>query len=357
MATRVMMLLGTKKGAFILESDAQRAHWQLQGPFCEAWPIHHMSYDASTGSIYAGGGNPWFGAAVWGSDDRGQSWSQSGNDLTYGESGPGVNTIWHVAAVHGALYAGADPAGLFRSDDQGATWTHVAGLRAHPSSAAWQPGAGGLCLHSIVAHPSDPARLWIAISAVGTFASEDGGVTWAPRNQGVRAEFYPDRYPEFGQCVHKLLMASDGVHLYQQNHCGVYRSADGGLHWDEITEGLPSDFGFPLALHPHDPSTLYVIPLNGAEKGRYVPDGHMVVWRSRDRGANWTPLTAGLPSENAYLGVLREAMAVDTLDTPGIYFGTSNGQIFASANEGETWQEIQSNLPPIWSVETAIVEA
>jgi len=357
MAQRVMVLLGTKKGAFILESDADRTNWNVRGPFCEASPIYHTVFDASTHAIYAGGGNPWFGPGVWRSADLGQTWSHSGAGFAYGADGPPIASIWHITPTQDALYAGAAPAGLFRSADQGETWEHVEGLRAHPSCPSWQPGYGGLCLHSIVVDPAAPERMWVAISSVGTFATEDGGQTWTTRNQGVRAEFHPDRYPEFGQCVHKLLLAADGTQLYQQNHCGVYRSADAGAHWDEITTGLPSDFGFPLALHPRDPHTLYVVPLNGAEKGRFVPDGRMVVWRSKDRGDTWTPLTKGLPSEHAYLGVLREGMAVDTLDPAGIYVGTSTGQVFGSNDEGESWQELCTNLPPIWSVETALVEA
>jgi photosystem II stability/assembly factor-like uncharacterized protein len=357
MATRVLVLLGTKKGAFILESDETRANWHLRGPFCETWPIYHMVLDDSTKTIYAGGGNPWFGPGVWRSDDLGETWSHSGAGFTYGDDGPQIATIWHVTPAQGVLYAGADPAGLFRSVDQGETWSHVEGLRAHPSCSSWQPGYGGLCLHSIVVHPTTPSRLWVAISAVGTFSSDDEGATWATRNRGVRAEFHPDRYPEFGQCVHKLLLAADGIHLYQQNHCGVYRSNDAGEHWDEITAGLPSDFGFGLALHPRDPDTLYVVPLNGADRGRYVPEGRMVVWRSQDRGESWAPLTKGLPTEHAYLGVLREAMAADTLDPAGIYVGTSTGQVFGSHDEGESWQQICTNLPPIWSVESALIEA
>ncbi len=357
MTAHVLVLLGTRKGAFILEGNADRTSWQLRGPFCETWPIFHMVHDAATNTIYAGGGNPWFGPGVWQSGDLGATWAHSGAGLTYGDDGPTVNAIWHITPAPDALYAGADPAGLFASHDQGVTWSHVEGLRAHPSQSAWQPGFGGLCLHSIVVHPTDPARMWVAISSVGTFYSEDGGATWSTRNQGVRAEFSPDRYPEFGQCVHKLLLAADGEHLYQQNHCGVYRSDDAGTHWEEITTGLPSDFGFPLALHPRDPNTLFVVPLNGADLGRYVPDGKMVVWRSKDRGDSWSPMTNGLPSEHAYLGVLREGMAVDTQDPFGIYVGTSTGHVFGSNDEGESWQQIITNLPPILSVETAVVEA
>lgn len=355
MSQRVLVLIGTKKGGFILEGDGDRTEWQVRGPFCQAWPIHHLVYDESSGMLYAGGGNEWFGPAVWRSADLGETWTHSGEGLTYGDAGPTIRKVWNVTPAHGALYAGVDPAGLFRSDDGGVTWQHVAGLRAHPSSASWMPGNGGLCLHSIVPHPTDPDQMWVGMSAVGTYYTADGGRTWVPRNKGVRAGFMPDPYPEFGQCVHKLVMAPGESHLlYQQNHCGVYRSADGGQSWQEITAGLPSEFGFPMAAHPRDPRTVYVIPLNG--EGRYVPEGHAAVWRTSDGGDSWTKLTAGLPQENAYLNVLREAMAVDRLDSSGVYFGTGNGQVFGSNDEGESWSLLAEFLPPVWSVETAVVD-
>lgn len=357
MATRVLVLLGTKKGGFILESDQHRSSWRLHGPLCEGWPIYHMTHDPATGTLYAAGGNSWFGPGVWRSEDLGKRWTLGGEGLTYGESGPAVQTVWHVASAHGTLYAGVDPAGLFRSEDHGATWTHVSGLRTHPSCSAWQAGYGGLCLHSIVPHPSDPAQLWVAISAAGTFHTADGGATWALRNHGVRADFLPQHYPAFGQCVHKLIMAPDQPdYLYQQNHCGVYRSADGGEGWDEITEGLPSQFGFPMAVHPRSPDTVYVIPLNGEAQGRYAPDGRMAVWRSRDAGDTWSALRTGLPQEDAYIGVLREALTVDTLEPAGVYFGTSTGQVFASRDEGERWAILRGFLPPIYAVETAVID-
>lgn len=355
MATRVLVLVGTKKGGFILESDERRSQWTMRGPFCQAWPMYHMVYDGDSGLLFAGGGNEWFGPAVWRSTDLGETWSQSGEGLSYGDEGPGVQKVWHVRPAHGALFAGVAPAGLFRSDDNGLTWNHVAGLRDHPTRPTWEPGAGGLCLHSIVPHPSDADRMWVAISAVGTFFTADGGATWTPQNRGVRVVFGPELYPETGQCVHKLLMAPGKPDLlYQQNHCGVYRSADGGASWQEVTPGLPSEFGFPLAIHPHDPRTIYVIPLNG--EGRFVPGGAVSVWRSKDGGDSWDELTEGLPRHDAYLGVLREAMAVDTLDRAGIYFGTGTGQIFGSADDGDTWRQIGDYLPPIYSVETAIIE-
>ncbi len=348
------LLIGTKKGAFILDGDDARRDWQLSGSLCEAWPIHHV-VRADDGVLYAGGGNPWYGPAVWHSGDGGATWTPSSAGLSYGDEGPKISTVWSVRPINGTLYAGVEPAGLFRSDDGGMSWTHVAGLREHPSRPQWQPGNGGLCLHSIVAHPTDGQRMWVGISAVGTFETTDGGRSWEARNRGVRADFVPGPPPEFGQCVHKLgLHPAQAETLYQQNHCGVYRSDDGGRQWTEITAGLPSQFGFPLAVHPHDAQTVYVIPLNGDDRGRHMIDGSAAVWRSRDRGASWQRLSTGLPQAGAYLGVLREAMATDSLEPAGVYFGTSTGQLFASRDEGETWSLAADFLPPIWSVEVAV---
>ena len=351
MSTRVELLIGTKKGAFILESDEARKKWDLRGPFCETWPIHHL-VRAVDGALYGAAGNAWYGPSVWRSDDDGATWTQSSEGLTYGDDEPKITTIWNLTAANGTLYAGVEPAGLFRSDDGARTWQHVYGLRDHPSRPEWQPGNGGLCLHSIVPHPTDRDRLWVGISAVGAFETADGGKTWELRNKGVRADFYPGDPPEFGQCVHKMgLHPTHPERLYQQNHCGVYRTDDGGRQWTDITPGLPSQFGFPLAVHPHDPSTLYVIPLNGDDQGRHMVNGHAAVWRSRDRGDSWQQLDDGLPHSGAYLGVLREAMAIDRLETPGLYFGTSTGQVFGSRDEGEHWSLVADYLPPIWSVE------
>ena len=360
MAKRVLVLLGTKKGAFILESDASRRSWELSGPFGETWPLNHVIADPSTNTIYATGGNEWFGPAVWKSTDLGKTWIHFSQGLAYAEGEQPIKAGWSLApAENGVLYAGVEPAGLFRSDDGGRTWEHVAGLRDHPSRPDWQPGGGGLILHSIVLHPSDQKKMWVAISTAGVFYTEDGGQTWEPRNKGVRCDYLPEdqRYPEYGQCVHCVVMAAGKPdRLYQQNHCGMYRSDDGGRSWVSIEDGLPSSFGFPAAAHPRDPDTLYLLPLNGDIAGRYMPDAKAAVWRTRDAGATWQDLREGLPQKNAFLGVLRQAMATDRLDPAGVYFGTSSGAVFASADEGESWSCIALHLPTITSVETLVVD-
>jgi photosystem II stability/assembly factor-like uncharacterized protein len=356
MAERVALLVGTRKGLFVLDGDADRQAWDVRGPLCDGWPIHDAIVDPASGAVFAGGGSNWYGPAVWRSDDLGESWSHSSEGLSYGDDGEKMTTVWNVTAGPDALYAGVEPAGLFRSRDGGSTWEHVEGLTNHPTRPEWQPGNGGLILHSIVPHPTEKDRVWVGISAVGAFETQDGGASWELRNKGVRADFYPGDPPEFGQCVHKLVMAADGgEHLYQQNHCGVYRSSDGGRQWDEITAGLPSQFGFPMAAHPRDPNTVWTIPMTEPDAGRYMIDGHTAVYRTNDAGASWTKSTAGLPQDNAYISVLREAMAVDRLDPVGVYFGTSTGQLYGSRDEGRTWSLVADNLPSIWSVEAAIV--
>lgn len=358
MAGKVYLLVGTKKGAFILESDASRRQWTQRGPFCDAWPINHVIADPDTGAILAAGGNEWFGPAVWTSPDRGETWTHSSEGLAYEAGDEPVKSVWSLALSGPSLYAGVEPAGLFRSKDGGKSWRHIEGLRKHPSRQQWTPGAGGLILHSLVPHPEDEHQIWVAISAAGVFHTADGGQTWQPRNKGTRADFNPEdqRYPEFGQCVHCLVMAPGmASRLYQQNHCGMYRSEDGGLSWESIENGLPSSFGFPAAAHPRDPDTLYLLPLNGDILGRYVPDAKAAVWRTRDCGRSWEALRNGLPQQNAYFGVLRQAMATDRLDPAGVYFGTSSGALFASADEGESWQQIAEHMPAISSVETLTV--
>jgi photosystem II stability/assembly factor-like uncharacterized protein len=360
MTNKVLILVGTKKGAFVLESDAARKSWELRGPYCETWPMNHVIPDPATGTILAGGGSEWFGPAVWKSSDLGATWTHSSAGLAYSEGEAPIKAVWSLARSGASLYAGVDPAGLFRSDDDGETWSHLGGLRNHPSRPHWNPGGAGLILHSLLPHPDDGKRLWVGISAAGVFHTADGGETWETRNQGTRADFMPEdqRYPEFGQCVHCLVMAPGMPdRLYQQNHCGMYRSDDGGRQWASIEAGLPSSFGFPAAAHPRDPSTLYLLPLNGDSAGRYVPEGKAAVWRTRDGGETWEDLRDGLPQGNTYFGVLRQAMATDRLEPAGVYFGTSTGSLYASADEGDSWSCVAQHLPTVLSVETMVVEA
>ncbi|UJX44046.1 sialidase family protein [Xanthobacter sp. YC-JY1] len=360
MAQKVLILIGTKKGAFILESDPARTSWSLRGPFCDTWPTNHVVGDRASGRIYAGGGNEWFGPAVWQSDDLGASWTHSSRGLAHAEGEAPVKSVWSLApGADGVLYAGVEPAGLFRSDDGGQSFTALDGLQKHPSRGDWGPGGAGLILHSLVLDPDDPDALWVGISAAGVFHSADGGRTWSARNRGTRADYMPEdqRYPEHGQCVHCVVKAPGLRHrLYQQNHCGMYRSDDGGVSWQSIEKGLPSSFGFPAAAHPRDAETLFLVPLNGDTAGRFMPEAKAAVWRTRDGGASWQALRSGLPQKDAYFNVLRQAMATDTLEPAGVYFGTGSGEIYASADEGESWTRLAEHLPTISSVETLVVE-
>ena len=375
--TAVQLLVGTPKGAFILDADASRRDWSMRGPLCEGWPIHDLIVEPSSGAILAAGGSPWYGPAVWRSEDGGTTWTHSSEGLTYGDGGSGgggsdgeaddggeggsaatpITTIWSLATgPDGTVYAGVEPAGLFRSADGGRTWSHVEGLTNHPTRPTWGPGAGGLILHTIVPHPIDPERVWVGISAVGVFETRDGGRSWEPRNHGVRADFVPGPAPETGQCVHKFAMAAgEPETLYQQNHCGQYRSTDGGETWTDLSKnGVPSQFGFPLVAHPRDPKTFWVIPLTQPEEGRFMPEASAAVWRTRDRGDTFDRVDAGLPHHDAYLSVLREAMSRDTLDPVGVAFGTKTGQLWHSVDEGDSWQMVTGNLPEIWAVEAVV---
>jgi hypothetical protein len=355
---KTYLLAGTKKGLFIFTSEDRRS-WELHGPFQNGREINHAIYDGRSGRIYATSNDAWFGCELVWSADWGKSWATAKQNPSFApESGLKLERIWHIEPGRPSepqvLYAGVAPAALFRSDDGGQTWNEVTSLTRHPSRPKWHPGAGGLCLHSIVVDPSSPDRMFVGISAVGVFRTEDGGKTWTVANQGTRAEFLPEKYPEFGQCVHKLLLANGkSPLLFQQNHCGVYRSADGGRSWEEITAGLPSDFGLPLAIHPRQPETIYVIPLKGADF-RCPPEGKLRVFRSRNGGKSWEPLAKGLPQEKAFMGVYREGMATDGLNPTGIYFGTNTGKIFGSDDEGDSWRLVADNLPPISSISTAV---
>ena len=359
MAT-IVLLVGTRKGCFVLESDGDRRDWKARGPYCEAWPIYHAVYDRDAGAIYAAAASEWHGAGVWRSTDLGETWELSSEGLGY-EDGAGelkLSKVSGLTAAHGRLLAGAESVGVFESRDGGASWSLLSTLDGQPGRDGWNDHAnqppGHLGVPAILSHPQDRDRFWAIVQGVGIFETTDDGSSWTPRNHGLRAD-WPLENPEVGYCVHKLVMSPvDLERLYQQNHCGMHRSDDGGQSWVEITEGLPSDFGFAATAHPHDRDTFYVIPLDPGH-GRTMPEGRAAVWRTRDAGSTWQRLDRGLPQQGAYLGVLREGMAIDGLDAPGLYFGTSTGQVFASADEGESWAEIASYLPPIASVEVALV--
>ena len=355
---RVVLLVGTRKGCFVLESDAERRDWNVRGPFCEGWPVYHAIYDADSQTIFAAAASEWHGSAVWRSPDLGETWEHSSEGLTYGEDGDlNLSKVSGVSAAHGRLLVGAEAAGVFESTDGGKTFSLKSTLDGQPGREAWNVASnqppGHLGMPAILPHPDDRKRFWVIVQGFGIFETTDDGETWTPRNKGLRAD-WPLEDPEVGYCVHKMVMAPDKERLYQQNHVGMHRSDDAGLTWTEITDGLPTEFGFAAAAHPHDRDSFYVIPLDPGH-GRVMPDGHASVWRTRDAGESWQRLDEGLPHKDAHLGVLREGMAIDALDSPGLYFGTSTGQVFASADEGDSWSEIASYLPAISSVEVAVL--
>ena len=359
MAAQVVLMVGTRKGCFILESDADRRDWNVRGPFCDGWPIYNAVHDAESGAIYAAAASEWHGAGIWRSEDMGETWQLSSEGLGYGEDGElKLSKVSGLMAAHGRVVAGAESAGLFESRDGGATWSLLSTLDGQPGRDAWnkhenQP-PGHLGMAGLLPDPDDADRFWAIVQGFGIFETTDNGGSWTPRNRGLRAD-WPLENPEIGYCVHKLVMSpADHDRLYQQNHCGMHRSDDGGRSWTEITEGLPCDFGFAAAAHPHDRDSFYVIPLDPGH-ARCMPDGHAAVWRTSDAGSTWRRLDDGLPHRNAHLGVLREGLAIDGLDSAGLYFGTSTGQVFASADEGESWSEIASYLPGIASVEVAVI--
>jgi photosystem II stability/assembly factor-like uncharacterized protein len=354
---RVMVLVGTRKGCFLLESDGDRRAWEVRGPFCEGWPVYHVVHDPPSDTIYAAAASEWHGAGVWRSADRGATWELSSEGLAY-ENGLKLSKVSGLNAAHGRLLAGAEGVGLFESRDGARSWALKTTLDGQPGRGDWNdPGKqppGHLGLPGLLSHPDDANRYWVVVQGYGIFETTDDGGSWAPRNRGLRAD-WPLDDPEIGYCVHKLVMAPDKTRLYQQNHVGVHRSDDTGLSWTEITEGLPSEFGFAAVAHPHDRDSFYVIPLD-AGHGRVMPEGRAAVWRTRDAGNSWQRLDKGLPQRDAHLGVLREGLATDGLDDPGIYFGTSTGQVFASADAGDSWTEIAGYLPGVASVEVAVVD-
>ncbi|NNU81344.1 exo-alpha-sialidase [Halovulum dunhuangense] len=354
MSGRIHLLIGTTKGAFVLDGDAGRRDWAIRGPFCDGWPINHVIGDPETGVIHAAGGSPWHGIGVWRSDDLGGSWRWSGEGIHAEERAAPIDSVWSLGRAPGRLYAGTRPAELFESRDGGETWARLDALTAHPSRAHWHPGGAGLTLHHIVTDPGNPGRIWVGISSAGVFASEDGGASWEPRNMGVRNDYAETEAERcgapYGQCVHGLALGPGGV-MYQQNHCGMYRSLDAGRSWQSIEAGLPSSFGFPVGVHPRDPGVVWLVPMNGDVAGRYMPGAAAAVWRSMDGGATWAAQRRGLPQEHCYFTVLRQALAVDDGEPAGVYFGTNAGSIHASADEGESWVEVARNLPTVLSVE------
>ena len=357
--SKTVLMVGTRKGCFLLESDEARRDWTMRGPYCEGWPIYHVIHDADSGTVFAAAASEWHGASVWRSPDLGETWEQSSEGLSYENGSLKLSKVSGLTAAHGRLFAGAENPGVFESRDGGATWSLLTNLEGQPGSEGWNDPAnqppGHLGVPAILPHPDDPKRYWAIVQGVGIFETTDDAATWTPRNKGLRAD-WPREHEEVGFCVHKLVMSpTDNARLYQQNHVGMHRSDDMGQTWTEITEGLPTEFGFAAAVHPHDRDTFYVVPLDPGH-ARCMPDGQAAVWRTRDAGSSWQRLDHGLPQEDAHVGVLREGMAIDTYDQPGLYFGTSTGQLFASADEGDTWTEIASYLPGIASVEVAIVD-
>jgi photosystem II stability/assembly factor-like uncharacterized protein len=393
--TAIRILVGTRKGAFILTSDGKRKKWSIDGPHFAGWEIYHMKGSpVNPDRVYASQTSSWFGQIIQRSDDAGKSWSQPGSNGaaeaaaaegtpqgesnmfvydTSTESGKPLTThqwydgtqhpwefarVWHLEPSlddPDTCYAGVEDAALFRTTDGGMTWHELAGLRGHETGPEWAPGAGGMCLHTIVLDPVNKSRIFCAISAAGTFRSDDSGETWSPINNGLHSEYIPNPTAEVGHCVHRIAIhPSNPNTLFMQKHWDVMRSDDGGDSWREVSGNLPSDFGFPIAVHAHEPETIYVVPIL-SDSLHYPPDGKLRVYRSRSGGGEWEALTKGLPQENCYVNVLRDAMAVDTVEPCGIYFGTTGGQVYASSDSGDSWEPIVRDLPAVLSVETQTI--
>jgi photosystem II stability/assembly factor-like uncharacterized protein len=365
--SRVRVLIGTRKGAFVLTSDATRERWDISGPLFAGWEIYHLKGSpADPNRLYASQSSGWFGQQIQRSDDGGQTWEAVGNTFVY-DGVPGTHQwydgtphpwefkrVWHVEpslADPDMVYAGVEDAALFRSIDGGQTWQELPELRG-VKGHLWQPGAGGMCLHTIVLDPSHPERIFVAISAAGVFRTDDAGQTWRSMNRGLKSPYeLPDPHAEVGHCVHRIAMhrSRPGV-LFMQKHWDVMRSDDVGESWQEISGNLPTDFGFPIVVHAHEPDTIYVVPIK-SDSEHYPPEGKLRVYRSRTGGHEWEALTTGLPQRDCYVNVLRDAMAVDALDPCGVYFGTTGGQVYVSADAGDSWAPIVRDLPAVVSVE------
>src|SRR5450432_4304341 len=363
----VRVLVGTRKGAFVLTADGKRAQWEVSGPHFAGWEIYHVKGSpVDPNRLYASQSSGWFGQQIQRSNDGGKTWEPVGNEFVY-DGVPGTHQwydgtqhpwefkrVWHRERSLGdpdTVYARVEDAGLFRTTDVGKSWQELSGLRKHDTGPKWQPGAGGMCLHTILIDPTNPNRIFIAISAAGAFRTDDGGKTWRPINQGLRSQYIPDPTAEVGHCVHRIAMHSSrpGV-LFMQKHWDVMRSDNAGDSWREVSDNLPSDFGFPIDVHAHGPETIYVVPIK-SDSEHYPPDGKLRVYRSQTGGNDWEALTKGLPQRDCYVNVLRDAMAVDSLDACGVYFGTTGGQVYKSADAGDTWNPIVRDLPAVLSVE------
>ena len=363
----VRVLVGTRKGAFVLTSDGKRDNWTVTGPEFPGWEIYHLKGSpADPDRLYASQSTAWFGQLIQRSDDGGRSWRPVGNEFSY-DGIPGTHQwydgtphpwefarVWHLEPSltdPDTVYAGVEDAALFRSVDGGDHWRELSGLRGHSTGSSWQPGAGGMCLHTLILDPVNPGRMFAAISSAGAFRSDDDGATWRPINRGLRSEGIPDPAAEVGHCVHRIALhpARPDV-LFMQKHWDVMRSDNGGEEWHEVSGNLPTDFGFPISVHSHEPDTVYVVPIT-SDSHHFPPDGQLRVYRSRTGGDEWEPLTAGLPQRNCYVNVLRDAMDVDSLDDCGVYFGTTGGQVYSSADGGDSWTAIVRDLPAVLSVE------
>jgi photosystem II stability/assembly factor-like uncharacterized protein len=363
----VRLLVGTRKGGFVLTSDGTRDRWNVSGPHFGGWEIYHIKGSpADPNRLYASQSSGWFGQVLQRSNDGGESWEPAGNQFAY-DGVPGTHQwydgtphpwefkrVWHLEPSltdPDLVYAGIEDAALFRSTDGAKSWHEMPGLRGHGTGSKWSPGAGGLCLHTILIDPTNSNRMYVAISAAGAFRTDDGGQTWKAITKGLHSQYIPDPTAEVGHCVHRIGMHRSKPNvLFMQKHWDVMRSDNAGDLWTEVSGNLPTDFGFVIDVHAHEPETIYVVPIK-SDSEHYPPDGKLRVYRSRTGGNEWEPLSKGLPQENCYVNILRDAMAVDSLDPCGIYFGTTGGQVYGSANSGDSWSAIVRDLPPVLSVE------